>query len=229
MLHQCEKQTLTSSRSHLGWSWCFLLQLEPIVVFDWLSLCWYWCWCLWLIVAHGLLIGNSWLCQTGYIMSIDKDIWGQYNFFFERQPSEWTKTASLKNSRAFGLMIDLEDGTTVVGGVDTSKSDSQVLDIEVLRWHCLVMLMLTMACLASGWKAGRLLEVFLCLLLLDLRLWWSCCAHTFVGLSGWMALENDDIKKCFAKQMNLISQTSCLASVGDRVYTVKVQFMSILY
>ena len=55
------------------------------------------------------------------------------NIFFERQPSEWTKTASLKNSRAFGLMIDLEDGTTVVGGVDTSKSDSQVLDIEVLR------------------------------------------------------------------------------------------------
>ena len=177
---------------------------------------------------------DCWLATVGYVKPV---IWcrlikiSEANtiFFVERQPSEWTKTASLKNSRAFGLMIDLEDGTTVVGGVDTSKSDSQVLDIEVLRWHCLVMLMLTMACLASGWKAGRLLEVFLCLLLLDLRLWWSCCAHTCVGLSGWMALENDDIKKCFAKQMNLISQTSCLASVGDRVYTVKVQFMSILY
>ena len=43
--------------------------------------------------------------------------------------------ASLKSGRAFGLMLHLEagGGTTVVGGVDTSKPEPQVTDTEVLR------------------------------------------------------------------------------------------------
>ena len=52
-----------------------------------------------------------------------------------RQPWQWTMEASLKAGRAFGLMLDLGTGggTTVVGGLDTSKSEPQVMDTEVLR------------------------------------------------------------------------------------------------